>query len=224
MSVRVCSHLQVLLWLLWYTPHTWLSELLNSSCILCKSRFISRVYLYLSFADSHLWEKHTTKVENTKMLWSCIIWTGWSKKLRIWSTKRVRTLHFLLKLLIAPKSGAWSSTATFSTQIHFHFFDSAKFTHLIMHYLAWLLSFPASSVRTLKQLSTKRHQEIKTFFIACHQGSSIELQQRSFSMRFHSSFYSCSIQDGSAETRYAPSPYDASTWHDATTHGNATSR
>lgn len=156
MSVCVCSHLQVLLWLLWYTPHTRLSELLNSSCILCKSRFISRVYLYLSFADSHLWEKHTTKVENTRMPWSCIIWTGWSKKLRIWSTKRVRTLHFLLKLLIAPKSGAWSSIATFSTRIHFRFFDSAKFTHLIMHYLAWLLSFPASSVRTLKQLSTKR--------------------------------------------------------------------
>ena len=52
--------------------------------------------------------------------------------------------------------------------------------------------------------------------------SSIELQQ-SFS-KVYSSFYSCSIQDGSAETGYAPSPHDAPTRDDAPTHGNATSR
>lgn len=97
MCVYSLTHLQVLLWLLRHTPHTWLSKLLSfilPYLVYLKDHFISQIYLYLYFADSHLWEKHTTKVENTKMPWSCIIWTGWSKKLRIWSTKQVRTLHF----------------------------------------------------------------------------------------------------------------------------------
>ena len=74
------------------------------------------------------------------------------------------------------------------------------------------------------QLGTKRDKSLlslknNSVKICCI----LELQQRSFSKVF-SSLYSGSIQDGSAETGYAPSPHDASTWHDAPTHGNATSR